>query len=201
MIADGSDRGPVALPVFKTGRCLLVGRAGFDSQALPPRHKGAAGRCGTKVRHEGAARRCGTKVRHEGAARGCGTRVPPTRVHVRRRPQDWGRRGSKRLAREGRAISSSLLDQANISRAWALLRVFRSELDTLPLTKQFEHRSPHRAAVKEVFEAGLIPDEPEPLVDEESCDRSGRHTRILRFQAPEVVPGTAAPADTSGIRQ
>ena len=32
----GSERGPVALPVFKIGRCLLVGQAGFDSQALPP---------------------------------------------------------------------------------------------------------------------------------------------------------------------
>jgi len=36
MIADGSDRGPVALPVFKTGCCLLAGQAGFDSQTLPP---------------------------------------------------------------------------------------------------------------------------------------------------------------------
>jgi len=34
--ADGSERGPVALPVFKIGRCLLAGQAGFDSQALPP---------------------------------------------------------------------------------------------------------------------------------------------------------------------
>jgi hypothetical protein len=32
----GSERGPVALPVFKIGRCLLAGQAGFDSQALPP---------------------------------------------------------------------------------------------------------------------------------------------------------------------
>ena len=36
MIVDGSDRGPVALPVFKTGCCLLAGQAGFDSQTLPP---------------------------------------------------------------------------------------------------------------------------------------------------------------------
>ncbi len=36
MIARGSERGPVALPVFKIGRCLLAGQAGFDSQALPP---------------------------------------------------------------------------------------------------------------------------------------------------------------------
>ena len=35
-IAYGSERGPVALPVFKIGRCLLAGQAGFDSQALPP---------------------------------------------------------------------------------------------------------------------------------------------------------------------
>ena len=33
----GSERGPVAFPVFKTGRCPRYrGRAGFDSQALPP---------------------------------------------------------------------------------------------------------------------------------------------------------------------
>ncbi len=36
MIPGGSERGPVALPVFKIGRCLLAGQAGFDSQALPP---------------------------------------------------------------------------------------------------------------------------------------------------------------------
>ena len=36
MIVRGSERGPVALPVFKTGRCPLRGQAGFDSQALPP---------------------------------------------------------------------------------------------------------------------------------------------------------------------
>ena len=33
---NGSERGPVALPVFKIGRSLLSGGAGFDSQALPP---------------------------------------------------------------------------------------------------------------------------------------------------------------------
>ena len=33
----GSEWGPVALPVFKTGRGLhMCGLAGFDSQALPP---------------------------------------------------------------------------------------------------------------------------------------------------------------------
>jgi hypothetical protein len=36
MIPGGSERGPVALPVFKIGRCLHAGQAGFDSQALPP---------------------------------------------------------------------------------------------------------------------------------------------------------------------
>ena len=42
--SHGSERGPVAFPVFKTGRCPRYrGRAGFDSQALPPRpRRGAA---------------------------------------------------------------------------------------------------------------------------------------------------------------
>jgi len=36
MILYGSDRGPVALPVFKTGCCPLAGQDGFDSHTLPP---------------------------------------------------------------------------------------------------------------------------------------------------------------------
>ena len=32
----GSEWGPVALPVFKTGCSPLCGKVGFDSQALPP---------------------------------------------------------------------------------------------------------------------------------------------------------------------
>jgi len=35
-VVPGSERGPVALPVFKIGRSPFIGEAGFDSQALPP---------------------------------------------------------------------------------------------------------------------------------------------------------------------
>ena len=80
-----------------------------------------------------------------------------------------------------------LFDQADVARPRPFLGFLVVEFDALPLAKQFEHRSTHRAAMEEVLEAGFIPDEPEPLVDKESCDRSGRHTRILRFRVPENV--------------
>jgi hypothetical protein len=32
--------------------------------------------------------------------------------------------------------------------------------------------------VKEVFNAGLIPNESEPFVDQQSCDRARRHTLL-----------------------
>ena len=61
------------------------------------------------------------------------------------------------------------LDQANVARARALLRVFRSEFDPLPFAQQLEHRTPYGTAVKEVLDSALIPDEAEALVDEESA--------------------------------
>src|SRR5690606_19101007 len=56
---SGSQRGPVALPVFKTGDVPPGGTAGFDSQGLPPTPSHANGRtpggaCGR--RHEPGAR-------------------------------------------------------------------------------------------------------------------------------------------------
>lgn len=116
-------------------------------------------------------------------------------------PGTRGRSGSKVVqSNQAGRRGARLLNQADVASPRAFLRIFLGELDALPFTKQLEHRASHRTAVEEVLNAGLVPDEPEPLVDEESCDRPGLHTRILRFQVPGNVPETAAPADTGGIR-
>jgi tryptophan 2,3-dioxygenase len=67
-------------------------------------------------------------------------------------------------------------NQSNVSRARPLLGLLDRELDSLALSKQFEHRAANRAAMKEMLESGLIPYESEALVDKEACDCTGRHT-------------------------
>ena len=71
--------------------------------------------------------------------------------------------------------------ETDVSGAWTLLRILRSELDALTFAEQLEHRAANRAAMKEVFDPAFIADEPEPFVDEKPCDRAGRHTRVLRM--------------------
>ena len=65
-------------------------------------------------------------------------------------------------------------------RARPLLRFLRSELDALTLAEQLKNGAADGAAMKEVLDSAFIADKPEPLVDEEPCDRAGRHTRVLR---------------------
>lgn len=65
-------------------------------------------------------------------------------------PDRRGRTGSNNLQKKKKS-ADPLLDQSDVSRARTFLRIFRRELDALPLPQQFEHRSPHRAAVEEVF--------------------------------------------------
>ena len=68
-------------------------------------------------------------------------------------------------------------NQTYVTSSRALGGLFVGEFDSLPLTKQFEHRASHRAAVKEVFDAGFITNESEPFIDQQSCDRA-RHTLL-----------------------
>ena len=56
-------------------------------------------------------------------------------------------------------------------------RFFGREFDALTFAQQLEHRAAHRAAMEEVLDAAFVADEPESLVDEESCDCPGWHTR------------------------
>ena len=67
----------------------------------------------------------------------------------------------------------SALDQPNVAGPRALGGLFGRELHSLALAEQLENRAADGAAVEEVFDATLIADEPEPLVDEEACDSAG----------------------------
>ena len=75
----------------------------------------------------------------------------------------------------------SAFDQANITRPRTLTGILGSEIHTLSFAQQFEDCAAYRTAVKEVFDAALIADEAEALVDEESCDGPARHTRSPPF--------------------
>jgi len=83
-------------------------------------------------------------------------------------------------APRGAGVRRLALDQADITRAWSLGRFLGLELDALSLAKQFEHRSADRASVEEMLYPSLVANEPESFVDEEPCNRTGRHTRVLR---------------------
>ena len=69
------------------------------------------------------------------------------------------------------------LNQPDVTCSRALGGLFVGEFDALPFAEQLEHRAPHRTAVKEVFDAGFIPNESEPFIDQQSCDRA-RHTLL-----------------------
>lgn len=90
-------------------------------------------------------------------------------------------------------------NQPNVARSRPFSGLFRRELDALPLTKQLKHGPSHRAAVKEVFDAGLIPNEPEALIDQQSCDRARRHTVLRLTEPPESRPGKAATSPKPGV--
>jgi hypothetical protein len=79
----------------------------------------------------------------------------------------------------GRACTAGLpFDQSNVSGARTLGRLFCGELHPLPFAEQLEDGAPDGAAVEEMFDATLITNEPESLVNEETCNSPGRHSRV-----------------------
>ena len=80
--------------------------------------------------------------------------------------------------REGKCKYSLAFNQSDVTCSRALAGLFVGEFDPLPLAEQLEHRASHRAAVKEVFDAGFITNESEPFIDQQSCDRARRHTLL-----------------------
>src|SRR5689334_18282436 len=87
----------------------------------------------------------------------------------------------------------SALYQPDVARARTFLRFLRRELDSLPFAQQLEHGAADGAAVEEVLDPSLDPDEPEPLGNQEPCDSPGWHTRSPPFRSPQGHPkGTQA---------
>ena len=81
----------------------------------------------------------------------------------------------------GRAhVQVLAFDQSNVTSTGTLCRILRCKLHALPLPQQLENRAAHGAAVEEVFDAALIAYESKSLIDEETCNSPGRHSRVLR---------------------
>jgi hypothetical protein len=105
----------------------------------------------------------------------------------------------------------SALDQADIARARAFLRIFGRELDALAFAQQLEHGTAHRAAMEEVLDSALVADEPEALVDEEplrSIPRVSRpvtgaceESRSCRDAGPAEFPAFVELANRGQSRQ
>jgi hypothetical protein len=60
----------------------------------------------------------------------------------------------------------SAFDQPDVAGAWALGRILDLELDALSFPQELEHGTPDGAAMEKVFDAALIADEAESLIDE-----------------------------------
>lgn len=75
-------------------------------------------------------------------------------------------------------------DQSNFAGARTLRGIFRRELDALALAQQLEHCPANRAPMEEVLDPSFVSNEPESLVDEQTRDGPGRHTRVLRSTIP-----------------
>ena len=99
------------------------------------------------------------------------------------------REGPERFRAPAQIRDASVLDQANVARAWALRGFLDLELHSLPFAKKFEHRTSDGAAMEEVLDTGFVADEPETFIDQKPSDGTRRHTRILRRTAPQVYPG------------
>ena len=94
------------------------------------------------------------------------------------------RRGRLGPAPSGAGREELTFYETDVSGARPLLRFLRSELDALTFAEQLENGAADGAAMKEVLDSAFIADKPETLVDQEPCDRAGRHTRVLRMFSP-----------------
>src|SRR2546423_2492766 len=96
---------------------------------------------------------------------------------------------------DGKRVGS-VFDEADVAGARSLLGILRREFDALTFAKQLEHRTAHRAAVKEVLNSAFVADEAEALIDQKSCNCAGRHTRGPPYRPPGKIP-----RDSAGYRR
>src|SRR5688572_28360437 len=85
-------------------------------------------------------------------------------------------------------------DQADVTGTRTLGGFLDLKLHPLSLAKQFEHCAADRAAVKEMFKATLITDEPETFIDEEASDSAGHNRCPPTRVSPETIPGNSPKA-------
>jgi len=110
--------------------------------------------------------------------------------------------GCRPRLERGRPVGRrSVFDQADIAGPRALLRVLGRELHALAVTQQFEDGAPDRTPMEEVLEAILVSDESEALVDEETCDRPGRHTSTSDAKSLGTHPGPGSDAAAVTVRR
>ena len=95
--------------------------------------------------------------------------------------------GGKRFATRGdwRFLA---FDEAHFAGARPFARVLGRELHPLTLPQQLENRTTDGAPVEEVLDSTFIPDETEPLVDEQARDGPGWHTSSDE-RTPGQIPG------------
>src|SRR5262245_7016339 len=67
------------------------------------------------------------------------------------------------------------IDQAHVGCPRALGRVLVRELYPLAFTEQFEHRATDRGAMEKMLHAAFVANEPEPFVNQQSCNRATGH--------------------------
>jgi hypothetical protein len=89
------------------------------------------------------------------------------------------RRGEeeKTTGQAGRTGRDRMLtvDESNFSRARAFRRLFSRELDALTFAEQLEHCAADGRTMKKMLDAGFVSNEPEALVNQQSCNRATRH--------------------------
>src|SRR5262249_25356479 len=78
----------------------------------------------------------------------------------------------------------SAFDQSHRTTARTLPGLFGCELHPLSFAQELEHGAADGAAMEKVLDTALVADESEPLINQESSDRPGWHTRVLRCTAP-----------------
>jgi hypothetical protein len=87
--------------------------------------------------------------------------TPPRKIRAAGAP----RRGPEREAKSNAKPTKLPFNQPYVSSPRTFLGFLDGELDALAFPKQLEHRAPHGAAMKEMLQAGFIPDETKAFVD------------------------------------
>ena len=161
-------------PILKTGRAT-------GPRSLPRRL------LSRRIRLAGASRTTAAGIAHTPARKRARVRCDGSGLPG---GASWGMTGLCPASDRDRRLA---FEQAHFSRARPLLRLLGSELDALAFAEELEHCAAHCAAVKEVLDAALVADEPETLVNQQTCDGAARHAVPPRERTSNRTGGHRAP--------